>query len=55
MKAFLLVQHNTEQERGDQQPSIAETLIAELVASQLEQLALGINFQCIRENDSPEN
>jgi len=31
-------QYSTKEERGDQQPSIAEKLIAELVAPQLEQL-----------------
>ncbi len=38
VKSYLLVQNNTKQERGDQQPSIAEKSIAELVALQLEQL-----------------
>ena len=38
LKSHLLVQHNTKQESGDQQPSIAETFIAELVAPQLEHL-----------------
>ena len=35
---YLLVQNNTKQERGDQQPSIDEKSIVELVAKQLEQL-----------------
>jgi len=37
-KSYLLIQHNTKPESGDQQSSISETLIAELVAPQLEQL-----------------
>ena len=38
MQSYLLVQYNTKQERGEQQPWIAEKPIAELVAPQLEQL-----------------
>ena len=38
VKSYLLVQNNTKQERGDQQPSITEKSIAELVATQLEHL-----------------
>jgi len=30
MKSYLLVQHNTKQDRGDQQPLIAEKSVAEL-------------------------
>src|SRR6218665_4188727 len=38
VKSYLLVQYNTKQERGEQQPSIAEKSISEVVAPQLEQL-----------------
>src|SRR6218665_1117054 len=38
VKSYLLVLYDTKQERGEQQPTIAEKSIAEVIASQLEQL-----------------
>jgi len=38
VKSYLLVQHNTKQESGDQQPSVSEMPLADLGAPELEQL-----------------
>jgi len=37
VKSYLIVQHNTKQERADQQPSIAVKPVTELGSPQLEQ------------------